>query len=296
VVSNRRLDRGAVQVLAALLCGASACSSSVTVRTDDRVFAQAQERLARTEAVVEALHPPIDERTLFMQAEGFFRYRFAQPPRGGASYLGEVAAALADFPALQSFAGGLDLTALRLRANDGAVQLWETLLARRPQTVLRPLTLYRLGWAYRSTGVSGLPRASGEEAFDTLIREARDPRLVALARTAKTVPAKDKGTAAAWSLVPGLGQFYVGERLSGGLRLTIALASLAAIVVPTYVAFERRTDLSWSRDWPLLATSVAGLVVLSVDYTTSYEDAMRGVVESNERAEAAFEAAHPDVP
>jgi hypothetical protein len=277
-------------------CGGAACGRSVLVRPDDAVFARAQTRLQRTAETIEALHPPSDERALFMQAEGFFQYRFAPPPRGGASYLGEVAAALADFPALQSFAGGLEISDLRLRANDAAVQLWETLLARRPKTVLRPLTLYRLGWAYRSSGVSGLPRASGDEAFSALISEAADPHLAHLAGAAKTAPAKSKETAAAWSLVPGFGQFYVGERLSGSVRFTIALASLAAVVVPAYVAFERRADLTWSRDWPLLATSLAGLVVLSIDYTTSYEDAMRGVVEANERSEAAFEDAHPDAP
>jgi hypothetical protein len=283
-------------LLTALVCGGAACATSVIVRPDDAVFARSQQRLETTAAAIDALAPPSDERALFMQAEGFFRYRFAPPPRGGASYLGEVAAALADFPALQSFAGGLDITDLRLRSSDAAAQLWETLLARRPKTVLRPLVLYRLGWTYRNTSVSGLPRASGDEAFSALIAESGGTHLAELARAAMAVPSKSKDTAAAWSLVPGFGQLYVGERLGGSVRLAIALASLAAVVVPVYVAYERRADLTWSKDWPLLATSVAGLVVLSVDYTTSYEDAMRGVVEANERAEDAFEAAHPDAP
>jgi hypothetical protein len=46
----------------------------------------------------------------------------------------------------------------------------------------------------------------------------------------------------------------------------------------------------------LLAASIGGLAVLSFDYTTSYQDAMRGVIEWNERAQAAFEDAHPDAP
>ena len=36
-------------------------------------------------------------------------------------------------------------------------------------------------------------------------------------------------------------------------------------------------------DAPLLALGLSGLIVLSVDYTTSYEDAMRGVVQWNEK-------------
>lgn len=231
-----------------------------------------------------------------MQAEGFYQYRFAPPSRGGVSYLGELGAAVTDFPVLQSFSGSLDLRELRLRSTDAAIQLWETLLAQQPKTVLRPLALYRLGWAYPTSDVLGLPRKTGSEAFDDLLAEAPGTNLAKLAREAKAVPMKRKGTAAAWSVVPGLGQFYVGEKLSGTIRLGIALASLAAVVVPVYVGYQRRAELTWQRDWPLLAASVGGLIVLSFDYTTSYEDAMRGVVEWNERAEASFEEAHPDAP
>ena len=62
------------------------------------------------------------------------------------------------------------------------------------------------------------------------------------------------------------------------------------------IGFERRSDLTFKHDWPLLALGLGGLVVLSIDYTNSYEDAMRGVVQWNERAEAVFEDAHPDAP
>jgi hypothetical protein len=41
---------------------------------------------------------------------------------------------------------------------------------------------------------------------------------------------------------------------------------------------------------------VGGLIVLNVDYTLSYQDAMRGVVEFNDRVEADFEARHPEAP
>jgi len=42
--------------------------------------------------------------------------------------------------------------------------------------------------------------------------------------------------------------------------------------------------------------ATTGLVVLSIDYTDSYRDAMRGVIQWNERAEAAFEDTHPLAP
>jgi hypothetical protein len=280
----------------AIACVACGCAPPVVIGAHDTTFARAQHRLEVTAVAVDALAPPPDERALFLQAEAFHRYRFAFAARGGLAYAGEIAAAVTDFPALQSFAGGFDLLELRLRADDAAVQLWETLLANRPATRLRPLALYRLGWAYRSASVSGLPRRSGDDAFDAVAAEAPGTRLGALSIEAKRVPGKSKRVAAAWSLVPGLGQLYVGEKLSGTVRLGVGLASLAAIAVPIYVGYQRRGNLSWSGDWPLLATGVAGLIVLSIDYTASYEDAMRGVVEHNERAEAAFEGAHPDAP
>ena len=274
----------------------AACASSALIQPDDPTFARAEQRMVKTAALVEEARPAADERALFLQAEAFHQYRFTPPARSAVSYLAEVAAAATDFPAFQSLAGSLDLVDLRLRANDAAVQLWETLLAHRPQTVLRPLTLYRLGWAYRNSSAAGLPRASGDEAFDSLAAEALGTRLGALAREAKAVPAKSKGAAASWSVVPGFGQFYVGERLNGAIHLTVGLASVAAISLPLYVVYERRSNLTWHRDWPLFAISFAGLIALSIDYTASYEGAMRGVVQWNERAEAAFEDAHPDAP
>lgn len=89
---------------------------------------------------------------------------------------------------------------------------------------------------------------------------------------------------------------YVGETANGIVRLAVALAAVTAIVVPVVVAYNRRGELRWSHDWPLLASAFGGVIVLSVDYTTSYQDALRGVVQWNERAEAAFFAAHPDAP
>ncbi|HVV53279.1 MAG TPA: hypothetical protein VHO06_26720 [Polyangia bacterium] len=291
-----RLGAGAAALVLAAALVPAGCASTVVVPADDATFARAQRRLAETAARVESLSAPPEDRTLFLQAEAFYRYRFAPPPRGALSYLGEFGAAVTDFPALQAFAGSLDLLELRLRSTDSAIQLWETLLARRPKTALRPLALYRLGWAYPNSDVLGLPRASGAEAFAALAAESPGTPLAALAGAAAAVPMKRKGTAAAWSAFPGLGQLYVREYGSGAVRVGIALASMAAVAVPATVAYQRRADLTWKRDWPLLVASVGGLVVLSFDYTASYEDAMRGVVQWNERAEARFEDAHPDAP
>jgi len=272
------------------------CASSVVISPQDTTFVRAQQRLESTAARVEALNVRRDERVLFMQAEGFYQYRYLLGSRGFSSSVTEFAAAGTDFPVLQSFAGSLDLLDLRLRSADAAIQLWETLLALKPKTALRLLALYRLGWAYPSSNLLGLPRRSGHDAFAALVAEDPGSPLASLAREAERVPMKKKSTAAAWSVVPGLGQFYVGRPLGGTIRVGVALASLAAIVVPAVVAYDRRSELTWQHDWPLLATSIAGVFVLSFDYTSSYEDAMGGVVDWNERAEAEFQSRHPEAP
>jgi hypothetical protein len=286
--------RPAHAVIAALVL--AGCSSSVLVRPDDAAFARARERLARSQASVDRTAAAADEKLRFLQAESFYRYRFAFPRRGLGANLATAAAVVVELPAFQTLAGSLDFIDLRLRSYDAATQLWESLLAERPTTPLRPLILYRLGWSYRSTSVSGLPRESGDEAFDLLIHDDPTSSLAELARTAKSVPSKSKATATGLSLVPGLGQMYVGEYLNGGVRLGIALAAVAMIVAPAVIAYGRRDDLSWGGDWPMLATGLAGLFVLNIDYTTAYQDALRGVVQFNERAEEAFERDHPDAP
>ena len=70
----------------------------------------------------------------------------------------------------------------------------------------------------------------------------------------------------------------------------------AAIAIPAYIAIHRVRELEWNHDWPLLAMGFGGLVVLSFDFTNSYEDAMRGVVQWNERVEATFNRLHPAAP
>jgi hypothetical protein len=119
---------------------------------------------------------------------------------------------------------------------------------------------------------------------------------VDLAREAKSVPWRSKDRATMYSLIPGLGQMYVGESRRGWARLGIAAVALAAVAVPAYAATQRADNLAWRDDWPLLLTGLAGLVTLSFDYTSSYEDAMSGVVLWNERMEAQFNRAHPAAP
>jgi hypothetical protein len=275
---------------------ASACASSVLIRPDDQTFARSERHLVATRAYVENLKPTPAEAAIVVQAEGLYRYRFDPPARGFTSYAAEFAASAIEIPALQSMSGALDIFDLRLRMSDGAVQLWETYLSRYPAGALRPLVLYRLGWAYRSTEAAGLPRQSGDEAFAQLRREYPGSPLSALAADAHGLAWKSKDAATGWSVVPGLGQMYVGAYGQGSVHLLVALAAVTMMVAPAVVAYERRHDLAWGDDWPLLVVGVGGLLVLSLDYTVAYQDAIKRVVEWNDRVENAFEDAHPEAP
>lgn len=274
----------------------SACSTSVLIRPDDAAFNDAQQRLEHAVKIVDELEPSPLERNLFLQGESFYRYRFEPPPKGVESYLAEGTAAITDFPGFQSLASSLELLDLRYRSSDSAIQLWETLLTRYPSTNLKSLTLYRLGWAYRNAGARGLPRESPDSAFDQLIKEDPNSSLSALAHEAKSISWKSKATATTLSVIPGLGQMYFGETRNGLIRLGVAVVALAAVIAPIYIAHHRNVNLTWSHDWPLIASGFGGLIVLSFDYTSSYEDAMRGVVQWNERAEAEFNHLHPEAP
>jgi hypothetical protein len=280
-----------------LILNIVACApTSVLIKPDDQTFLESQKRMEHTISDVQQIDATGSEKALFLEAESFYRYRFEPPKRNTSAYLAEAAAAITDFPAFQSLAGSLNLLDMRLRASDSAVQLWETLLAHHPDTKLRPLTIYRLGWAYRYAGAEGLPRESPNEAFDFLIKESPNSKLASLAIEAKEVPWKSKKTAATRSLLPGLGQLYVGETKNGVIRLSVAVASAIAIAVPLYIATRGDRELKWDKDWPLLATGLGGLIVLSFDYTSSYEDAMRGVIQWNERAESKFNSTHSEAP
>ncbi len=277
------------------LIAVAGCCRSILIHRDDATYRRAIEHYKRTRQLVAQSLAPDDDQAIFMQAESLFRYRFAPPGRGFASLAAQAGASLIDLPVLEAFAGSLDLYSLRTKTNDGAVQLWETLLDRNPTSPLRPLALYRLGWAYRNTIASGFPSSSGR-AFDELI--AGDPAspYAALAREARKVHWKSPSTATAWSIVPGLGQMYVGEVGSGTIRLGVALASAAMVIVPSVLAYEQRSDLTWGNDWPLLVTGIAGATILAIDYSVSYQDALRGVLDYNERREAEFEDTHPAAP
>jgi hypothetical protein len=74
--------------------------------------------------------------------------------------------------------------------------------------------------------------------------------------------------------------------------MVVAAAAAAAFAVPTYLAFHGHGDVSF----PLVVLGLAGLIVLSYDYTSSYEDAQRGVVQWNERAESSFNLSHQGAP
>jgi hypothetical protein len=176
------------------------------------------------------------------------------------------------------------------------VQLWESYLLRYPGGAFRPLALYRLGWAYRSTGAAGLPRESGDDAFAQLQREQPGSPLASLAASARQLDWKTKDAASAWSVVPGLGQMYVGRTGAGAAYLTVALAATTMILVPLAIGYQRRHELSWGDDWPLLAVGIGGVLILSLDYTAAYQDAVARVVQWNEKLEDAFEDAHPDAP
>jgi hypothetical protein len=183
----------------------------------------------------------------------------------------------------------------RLGSYDGAAYLWENLCEIYSQSKLRPFALYRLGWTYRSTSAQGLPGDS-EKSFAKLLKDYPDSDWAGLAKEAQAVAWKSKDTATLLSLVPGAGQVYSGEPSNGLLRFAVALAGLAAFVAPSVAAYDRREDLNWNRDWPLALLGTGGLVVLSVDYTMAYQDAIRAVVQFNEKQEQIFLEGHPKAP
>jgi hypothetical protein len=283
--------------VAALVLGCS--KSSVLVRRDDPTYERSVRRYERTRGLVEADAGATAEAPLFLQAEAFYRYRFEPPRRSFGGYLAQAAAAALDFPAFQAIAASMDLFDLRLKSNDGAIQIWETLLDRYPRTSLRPLTLYRLGWAYRNNITAGFPREDPNMAFDEVLREHGTSPLAALAAEAKAVPRKSPGTATGWSLIPGAGQIYAGETGNGLVRIAVAVVGAAMVVVPAVIAAtkaNRNEHISTGEGLAYAGVGIGGLVVLSIDYTLAYQDALRAVMQFNEREEVKFEDRHPEAP
>jgi hypothetical protein len=271
------------------------CGGSVLIPKEDTTYRRAIEHYQRTRRLVDASLAPADDQAMFMQAEALFRYRFEFPHRSAGAVIAELAASATDLPMFEALAGSLDLSELRLRTSDGAIQLWETLLARSPNSPLRPLTLYRLGWAYRNNMVSGFVGDS-DVVFDALVRLYPTSPLAPLAKAARKTEWKSPKVASAWSILPGAGQIYAGEYGSGAIRLGIAAIGATAVIAPAVLAYEHNGDLTWNHDWPLLVTGIVGATVLAIDYTNSYRNALRAALEFNERQEADFEAAHPDAP
>lgn len=227
-----------------------------------------------------------------MQAEGAFRYRYEPLPHTWPRYAAGGAMALTNFTPLQSLASAPDLIDLRNNGAGAATQLWEAFLVEYPDSQLKPLALYRLGWSYRSARTYGLPRDSSE-AFDQAIDAAPNSRLAALAGDAKATKWKSRSAVLPRSLVPGLAHFYLGEYQSGLIRLGIAIAAASAIAASTYSATSAGNS-SWQPG--SITAGLIGFTVLSYDYADSYEDAMAGVVRYNEKTEQDFEERFPDAP
>ncbi len=266
-------------------------SPPILIQKDDPTYLRAQRRLQRTLVLVDGMKVSPAERTMFMQAESFYRYRFEQPPRSNKTLFTEVLAAATDFPLFQSLASSFDLFNLRVRAPDAAVQIWESFLKRYPNSKLQPLVLYRLGWALRSVGVTGFKHTNPNDAFNELIHEDPKSQLAVYAHEAEKVPWRSKRVADARSLIPGLGQFYVGDDKGGAIRLAAAILGALAIAYPTYVGIKNQ-NVTWAD----ATLGLGGLILLSFDYTNAYENAQWGVLKWNERAEKEFDAAHPNAP
>jgi hypothetical protein len=273
----------------------SACGHSIVISRRDPKLLSSLERLQRTERLIETSSASEAERRLFMMAESFYRYRFDVPRPKLKAYLAQTAAVVTELPAFQELSAALDISYLRLKSYDGAAQLWETLLAAYPDSPLAALTLYRLGWVYRSTSAAGLPRDS-RAAFLKVAHGEPSSELGQLALAAHQTPWKSQDATMAYSLFPGLPQLYVGEYTEGGIRIAVGLGSLAAVVIPTVLAIQRGGALSFKHDWPLLLTGSCGLLVLTIDYAGSYQQGVHSVVEFNERQEARFERSRPGAP
>jgi hypothetical protein len=277
-----------------LLLTCVACAPSALLRPDDASFNAAHREFARSVEAVRSApggEPLAPDAVLWLQAESLYRYRFdVDGARPTASYVVQLAAAATDFAPFLVAASSEGMMDLRLHAYDGAAQLYEALLTRHPDSPYRPLALYRLGWAYRSTLSEGFPRDSAG-ALEQLRRDYPGSPVAALAPQVQCVPWKSHDTAALLSLIPGAGQLYVGETANGLVRLGVSLGFATLAVVPLVsLAHERRLR------WLPILLSTAGFAGLQVSYTAAYQDVQRAVLQFNERQEATFASLHPEAP
>src|SRR5258708_22481234 len=93
-----------VGAVLSLTGGSLGCASSVIIQQGDAAFTRATGRIARTQEVVAAAGAPADEQTRFMQAEAFYRYRFAFPVRGIGAHLAQAGAEVAELTGPQALA------------------------------------------------------------------------------------------------------------------------------------------------------------------------------------------------
>src|SRR5262249_32480938 len=102
-----------VALVVALALALAGCGQSVLIHNSDASYPRAIEHLQRTRQLVTESLAPEDDQAIFLQAEGFFRYRFAPPGRSFGSYIAQATASIIDLPVLDSLAGSLDLYSLR---------------------------------------------------------------------------------------------------------------------------------------------------------------------------------------
>jgi tetratricopeptide (TPR) repeat protein len=276
----------------------SACAPSVLIKKKDPTFDYARERFQKTANHLQAINQTdtskiekiSDDQSLFLQAESYYRYRLELQDPSVRSLATKALAATTDFAPLSVWAASTEINQLRMQSYNGAAQLYEAFLERYPNSELRPLALYRLGWTYRNTSIEGFPR-NEREAFEELLKNYPTSPYAPMAKEILHTPFKSQGKAAAWSLIPGAGQMYVGEWRLGAIHLSIATAFTAvAIVPPTLMVKDQKLD------WLGLGISLAGIVGLQVSYTIAYQDAQRRAISFNEHQEMEFEYKHPDAP
>ena len=275
----------------------SGCAPSVLLKQEDPIFDYASERLQKDLGRVAAapfdsspiVNVPAD-KALFIQAESFYWYRFSLPQPSARALATKALAAATDFAPMSVWAASTEMNQLRMQSYNGATQLYEHLVERYPNSDLKPFALYRLGWAYRNVGIEGFSR-NGNDALEELVAEYPSSPFAPFAKQVMQIPFKTQEKAAAWSLIPGAGQMYVGECKLGVIHLSIATTFAAMAAIPPIVMVQKQ-NLSWVG----LGISAVGVIGLQVTYTIAYEDAQHRAITFNERQEREFENRHPEAP
>jgi hypothetical protein len=256
------------------------CVPAPLLRADDPGLREGASLLARS---CPAESERAADRLRFLQAEAVYRARpTLEAPRGAWSYGLEVMAASTGLGPLSAAASQGGPLGLRLDGYNEAALLYEAFLADFPDSSLRSLALWRLGWAYRNTTASGLPRDS-DAALRALAAEYPHAPEAAWVSEAQHAPWKSQRTLTWLALIPGLGQFYVGEPLNGSVRLAIGAGFGALALLPTL--YLLRHDFRWG---PALLATV-GVIGFEVSVSSSFEAARRSALEFNEAEEARFE-------